>query len=167
MNSAFWCTYIYIYIYRDIQKSIQVFILLTTVHNKAILTLTVIQVQYLFHLVSTYLFVNKALVPPPVLLWHRGRCLAICQSLADAQEPSESSNLEWPAEQSVWPALCCVQIQLPPPGHSRSIFAHPAQLDTSADRNLLLQRAFLGLTCVSPLPMELLSHQQAVLNYKE
>lgn len=79
----------------------QVFILLITVDNKAILTVTVVQVQNFASSTKYRQFVqishtNKALIAPQILGWGKRGYLAICLRLSDAQEPSQSTSLEWP-----------------------------------------------------------------------
>lgn len=144
-----------------IQKYMCVFVLLITVLNKAILTLTVIQAQNFasskYTKYTQISHTNKALIPPQTLVWGEREVLghlsetSRCPGVLTEQQPRaafQSSRSE-PGS-----AMGCGKAQSPPSGHSRSIFAHTAQLDSSGDRGLLcehrsaLQRAFLGLTYV-------------------
>lgn len=174
---AFCYLYVFIYRYIDLQKYIQIFILLITVHNKAILTVTVIQVQNFGSSSKHTLFVwishtNKALILPRILVWGEREVLGhLSETSRCPGAPTEQQfGAAFQSSQSEQgSALCCLKAQSPPPGHSRSIFAHTAHLDISGDRgNLLVPRAFLGLTDVYLTFKWNCCHiSRLCLNYKE
>lgn len=176
LNSAFWYIYIYIWIYIDIQKYIQVFILLITVHNKAILTVTIIQAQNFASSRKYTLFVqishtNKALIPPQILVWGQREVLgylsetSICPGALTEQQfgvAFQSSRCEPGSAES------CMKVQSPP--SPQQIYFCTLCTAGQLWRHRLAVRAQICFTkgiswidmCVSYLQMKLLSHQQAM-----
>lgn len=99
--------HLYLYLYRD-TKIHKVFILLITVHNKAILTVTIIQAQNFASSRKYTLFVqishtNKALIPPQILVWGQREVLGhLSETSILPRSPHGATIWSGLSEQSVW-----------------------------------------------------------------